>query len=146
MRTLNTAEMSTLSRSAQMKEMKNEGRSMLRNLHRRPAIPKKAAPPRPRSRFMIVHVAVFAAALLLAAPHEIEGLALARRTHKMHFVPMTNTQKSHDQRMTLKSSASSSIEIPATIDSQRSLSRVQSRVVKALMVTYIASMCVALPA
>jgi hypothetical protein len=94
---------------------------------------------------MITLIAVFAAALLLAAPHEIEGLAYARRTQKMHVFPM-NTQKYHDQRMTLKSSASSSIEIPATIDSQRSLSRVQSRIVKALMVAYIASMCAALPA
>ena len=118
-----------------------------RRRRRRPSIPTKAVPPRLRSRFMIVHIAVFVAALvLLAAPHEIEGLALARRTHKIHFAPITNTQKSHDQMMTQKSSTSSSIEIPATIDSQRSLSRVQSRIVKALMVTYIASMCVALPA
>ena len=96
---------------------------------------------------MITLICVFAAALLLAAPHEIEGLAYARRTHKMHyFAPMINTQKSHDQMMTLKSSASSSIEIPSTIDSRRSLSRVQSRIVKALMVTYIASMCAVLPA
>jgi hypothetical protein len=95
---------------------------------------------------MITLIAVFAAALLLATPHKIEGFAHARRTHTMHFAPTTNTQKSHDQRMALKSSASSSIEIPATIDSQRILNRVQSRIVKALMVTYIASMCVALPA
>jgi hypothetical protein len=86
------------------------------------------------------------ALLLLAAPHEIEGLAYARRTLSIHIAPITNRQKSHDQKMTLKSLTSSSIEIPATIDSQRSLSRVQSRIVKALMVAYIASMCVALPA
>jgi len=101
---------------------------------------------RRKKQKMITLIAVFAAALLLAAPHEIEGLAYARSTHKMHVFPMINTQKSHDQRMKLKSSASSSIEIPATIDSQRSLNRVQSRIVKALMVTYIASMCAALPA
>ena len=95
---------------------------------------------------MITLIAVFAAALLLAAPHEIEGLAYARRTHNIHFAPITSRQKSHDQKMTLKSSTHSSIEIPATIDSQRSLSRFQSRIVKALMVAYIASMCMALPA
>ena len=120
---------------------------MLRTRRRRPAIPTKAAPPRPRSRFMITLIAVFMEALLLlAAPHEIEGLAYARRTLSIHIAPITNRQKSHDQKMTLKSLTSSSIEIPATIDSQRSLSRVQSRIVKALMVAYIASMCVALPA
>ncbi|KAL3767136.1 hypothetical protein ACHAW5_003155 [Stephanodiscus triporus] len=95
---------------------------------------------------MIALIAVFVAALLLAAPLEIEGLALATRTHKIHYVPKINTQKSHDQRMALKSSAASSIENSATIDSQRKLNKFQSRIVKALMVTYIASMCAALPA
>ena len=115
--------------------------------HRRRIMTTTAAPPhRPRNGFMIALIAVFVAALLLAAPHEIEGLALATRTRKVHFVPIINTQKSHDKRMALKSSAASSIEIPATIDSQRNLNKVQSRIVKALMVTYIASMCAALPA
>jgi hypothetical protein len=115
--------------------------------HRRRIMTTTAAPPHsPRSGFMIALIAVFVAALLLAAPHEIEGLALATRTRKVHFVPIINTQKSHDQRMALKSSAVSSIEIPAKIDSQRNLNKVQSRIVKALMVTYIASMCAALPA
>ncbi len=170
-----------------LKEMTKETKSMQRTHRRRcrrPAIKTKAAPPRPRSGFMIAHIAVFAAALILAAPHEIElrvmarrtplfvfspinetqirrgsstsrtkmrerpsSVALTRITHMKYFPPVINTPKSYDQKMTiLKSSASSSIEIPATIDSRRSLSSVQSRVVKALMVTYIASMCVALPA
>jgi hypothetical protein len=113
---------------------------------RRPTIKTTAAQPRLRSGFIVGHMAVFVTVLLLlATPHTIEGFAFARKTHKVHSVSIVITRKFH-KTVLLKLSASTSIEIPATINSQQSLNRIQSKIVKALMVTYIASMCVALPA
>lgn len=108
-----------------------------------------AAPPRPRSRsgFTVGHITVFVTALLLFATlHKIEGFASARRTCKAHSEPIVDALKFHKETVIQKSSSSTPIEIPATINSQQSLSRIESQLVKALMVTYIASMCVALPA
>ena len=92
---------------------------------------------------MITSVAAFVVALILATPRKIEGFALARRKWKVHSV---NTRKFHTETVILKSSGTTSIETPATINSQRSLNRIQSKTVKALMISYIASMCAALPA
>jgi hypothetical protein len=111
---------------------------------RRPTMKTTAAPLRPRSSFMFTHIAVFLTALLLAMPHNIEGLALARRMHINNFFPIVHTHKLREE-VTLKLSASTSIDITAPMNSQRSLNRIQSKIVKALMVTFIASMCMALP-
>lgn len=84
---------------------------------------------------------VLLAALLLVASYDVQGFALTSGVHKKHVIPMIHTHKSHDASMVLTSSAESLIGIPA----ERSLNRVQSKFVKSLMVTYIVSMCVALP-
>lgn len=88
--------------------------------------------------------AVLSAAFLVA---RIDGLAPARaRLPNIRHVPTPaiKWQSSYNRNRVLESSVVSSIEIP-TVESQRSLNRIQSNIVKALMVTYIASMCVALP-
>lgn len=87
-------------------------------------------------------VIILAAALSLVAP--IDGFALSRLPTISAHLRVIKSQNSYNQNMILNSAAASSIVIPA-MDSRRSLNRVQSKIVKALMVTYIASMCVALP-
>ena len=88
-------------------------------------------------------LAILAAVLMLAMPVEIEGFAPVMRAQ---IIPKMLTHVSHyDRKITLKSSAASSMEISSTIESQGDLSAVQSLAVKALMIAYIASMCVALP-
>ena len=82
--------------------------------------------PREAMQKMITSVTAFVVALLLlATPHKIEGFALARRTCKIHFVPIDNTRgRLHKETVVLKSSASTSIETPDTISPQRSLNGV----------------------
>jgi hypothetical protein len=87
-----------------------------------------------------------AAILLLAMPIYLQGFAPAT-VRMVHRTPTVNMPiSSFDRRITLNSSAASSMEIPPTAGSQGSLNKVQATVVKFLMVAYIASMCVALPA
>lgn len=81
------------------------------------------------------------AAVLLVA---IDGFA-PMGLPKKHHAPIIKSHESFNRRMILKSSVASSVEIPAKMDPPRSLNRVQSKIVKALMVSFIASMCVALP-
>jgi hypothetical protein len=80
---------------------------------------------------------------MLVAPYEIEGFAPIRRVHTIQpiqhnyfVVPMAEITST----MSLKST--NMIEIPIQ---QQSLNKVQSKIVKSLMITYILSMCVALP-
>ena len=78
---------------------------------------------------------------VFVAPYEVEGFAPIRRVHTIQpiqhnvVVPMAEITS----MMSLKSNT---IEIPTE---QRSLNKVQSKIVKSLMITYILSMCVALP-
>ncbi len=83
-----------------------------------------------------------AAILLLAMPIYLDGFAPASRVQRI--IPKTTS--SFDLSSALKSSAASSMEIPPTMESQEKLNKVKATVVKILMVSYIASMCVALPA
>jgi hypothetical protein len=84
------------------------------------------------------------AILLVAMPLHLEGFAPARR---WQTIPIPTMNKSvtvtFDREITLNSSVATPISI---MESQGSLNSIQATVVKFLMVAYIASMCVALPA
>jgi hypothetical protein len=86
-----------------------------------------------------------AAILLLAMPIYLDGFAPAG-TAKRIIPNLITTSSSFDRNSALKSSAASTREIPPTIKSQGKLNKAQATVVKLLMIAYIASMCVALPA
>lgn len=92
-----------------------------------------------KMRFVQLLLVILAA--LLAAP--IDGLAPPTRLPKIHTYAVMR-QKSYNRNTFLKSSAASAMEVPA-MESPQSLNRVQSKIVKALMVSFIASMCIALP-
>lgn len=91
---------------------------------------------------------ILLAATLLAAP--IEGLLAPtpKKLPKIHqpaaYAYAIKLQKSCAPNIVLKSTTASAMDMPV-VNSQQSLNRVQSKIVKALMVTFIASMCVALP-
>jgi hypothetical protein len=80
---------------------------------------------------------------MLMVSYGVEGFAPIRRVHPIQpiqrtvVVPMAEVTS----LMSLKST-NMAIEIPTE---QRSLNKVQSKIVKSLMITYILSMCVALP-
>lgn len=80
---------------------------------------------------------------MLVAPYDVEGFAPVRRVHPIQpikhnvVIPVAEITS----LMSLKSTTMA-IEIPTE---QRSLNKVQSKIVKSLMITYILSMCVALP-
>ena len=82
------------------------------------------------------------AILLVAMPLQLEGFAPARR---WQIIPTMNKSVTiaFDREITLNSSVATPISI---MESQGSLNSIQATVVKFLMVAYIASMCVALPA
>ena len=85
------------------------------------------------------------AILLVAMPLHPEGFAPARRGQR---IPNRNKSVAitFDREINLNSSGVAPMEISPMMDSQRSLNSVQATVVKFLMVAYIATMCVALPA
>ncbi|KAL7536373.1 hypothetical protein ACHAXR_010632 [Thalassiosira sp. AJA248-18] len=85
-------------------------------------------------------------AVALVAPG-IEGFAPSRLPKiSVHVVPTTiKSQNSCNRNGVLNSAAASSMEIPVMETQGRSLNRMQSKIVKVLMTSYIASMCVALP-
>mmetsp|Transcript_3822 Transcript_3822/g.9763 ORF Transcript_3822/g.9763 Transcript_3822/m.9763 type:complete len:392 (+) Transcript_3822:259-1434(+) len=95
-------------------------------------------------QFIKLMPAVLSAAFIVT---RIDGLAPARLPSIRNVptpTPKAKWQGSYNRNRVLKSSVASSIDIPS-IESQRSLNRIQSNIVKAMMVTYVASMCVALP-
>mmetsp|Transcript_35475 Transcript_35475/g.75753 ORF Transcript_35475/g.75753 Transcript_35475/m.75753 type:complete len:390 (+) Transcript_35475:200-1369(+) len=83
-------------------------------------------------------VIALVATLSLVAP--ADGLVLSRLPNISAHFP----QSVCNRNMVLKSTTASSVEVPI-IESQRNLTMIQSKIVKTLMVAYIASMCVALP-
>jgi len=97
-----------------------------------------------KMQFIKLMPAVLSAAFIVT---RIDGLAPARLPSIRNVptpTPKAKWQGSYNRNRVLKSSVASSIDIPS-IESQRSLNRIQSNIVKAMMVTYVASMCVALP-
>eukprot|EP00581_Thalassiosira_minuscula_P012485 CAMPEP_0183728520 /NCGR_PEP_ID=MMETSP0737-20130205/28258_1 /TAXON_ID=385413 /ORGANISM="Thalassiosira miniscula, Strain CCMP1093" /LENGTH=380 /DNA_ID=CAMNT_0025960485 /DNA_START=107 /DNA_END=1249 /DNA_ORIENTATION=+ len=83
-----------------------------------------------------------AVALSYVAPaNGFSPLVMPKRSARLSDLKSQSYRK---RETFLKSTAASSLEIPS-IDSKKSLNTVQSKIVKAFMVTYIASMCVALP-
>ncbi|KAL7536802.1 hypothetical protein ACHAWF_005569 [Thalassiosira exigua] len=92
-----------------------------------------------------MHLTWIPAVLAATMVVKIDGFAPSCRPKisRSTNIDFTKSHKLRDQR--LMSSTTAAIEIPS-LESQRSLNRVQSKIVKALMVTYIASMCIALPA
>ena len=86
------------------------------------------------------------AAAVFAAP-TTHGFAPTRltkipATHAHSF--QSQISNSHNHHAVLHSTAAASLEDPST-ETQRSLNGIQSKIVRTLMMTYIASMCVALP-
>jgi hypothetical protein len=92
---------------------------------------------------MVMIILMIGILAMLVAPYDVEGFASVRRMHPIQpiqhavVVPMAEITS----LMSLKST-NMAIEIPTE---QQSLNKVQSKIVKSLMITYILSMCVALP-
>ncbi len=86
-------------------------------------------------------------AALLVIPNGTDALA-PPSLQKLQKFPSIGIRQAYNRNRILKSSAASSIEMPAAAlaqESTRGLNRLQSKIVQALMIIYIASMCVALP-
>lgn len=95
-------------------------------------------------RMNVTNLLLVAMAAVILVVEPIGGFATMRLPAK-HDARVAKPYESFHQSMMLKSSVVSSVEIPDVMDQQRSLNRVQSKIVRALMVSFIASMCVALP-
>lgn len=81
---------------------------------------------------------------VLVAPYEVEGFAPIQRVHTIQPIQHNVVVPMAEIITSLMSSlkTTNTIEIPTE---QQSLNKVQSKIVKSLMITYIVSMCVALP-
>lgn len=82
--------------------------------------------------------------ILLVMPIHVAGFTPAGRVHRTF--PKINSCNLFERKISLKSSAASSMEISSTTKPQGNLSHIQATLVKFLMVAYISSICVALPA
>lgn len=92
-----------------------------------------------------MQLAQFLAVMAATVATPVDAFAPSGLQQISAHIPAAKSKHSYDRPVkALSSSVASSMEIPAP-QSQRSLNRVQSKVVKALMITFILSMCVALP-
>ena len=91
----------------------------------------------------LAQLAVILAAAVLTP---IEGFASPGRSKIASArVPIVKSQNNRNVVVLSSSTAALSLDNVPSLESQRTLNGVQSKIVRALMISFIASMCLALP-